>query len=222
VVRGAASPELLDSYSQERVAAAHENLAYGRKSTEFMAPPDFAFGLMRTAVLGLAVRHPLLRPLIAPRRGSAICYRHSPLNAAPERSAAFVAGPQPGQVMPECPITRADGSLGYLTDLFTGAFTALWFTDAGAVPADLLAWAHGWTQRGAACNVFGVAHSGGIGADAMDHTGRLFALCGAQSGSLLLVRPDGHLLARWLDVPLPLALAEAGAALQRVLPCRLC
>ncbi|HRD95732.1 MAG TPA: FAD-dependent monooxygenase [Rubrivivax sp.] len=217
VVRGAASPELLDSYSQERVAAAHENLAYGRKSTEFMAPPDFAFGLMRTAVLGLAVRHPLLRPLIAPRRGSAICYRHSPLNAAPERSAAFVAGPQPGQVMPECPITRADGSLGYLTDLFTGAFTALWFTDAGAVPADLLAWAHGWTQRGAACNVFGVAHSGGIGADAMDHTGRLFALCGAQSGSLLLVRPDGHLLARWLDVPLPLALAEAGAALQALL-----
>ena len=58
VVRGVASPRLLDSYSQERVAAAQENLAYGCKSTEFMAPPDFAFDLMRTAVLGLAARHP--------------------------------------------------------------------------------------------------------------------------------------------------------------------
>ncbi len=38
----------------ERVAAAHENLFYGTKSTEFMAPPSFAFELMRTAVLGLA------------------------------------------------------------------------------------------------------------------------------------------------------------------------
>jgi 3-(3-hydroxy-phenyl)propionate hydroxylase len=217
VVRGAASPQLLDSYSQERVAAAHENLAYGRKSTEFMAPPDFAFDLMRTAVLGLALRHPLLRPLITPRRGSAICYRHSPLNAAPERSAAFVAGPQPGQVLPECPITLADGSLGYLTDLLTGAFTVLWFTDAGPAPANLLAWAHDWSHRGAACRVFGVAQAGGTDAEAMDHTGRLFALCGAQRGSLLLVRPDGHLLARWLDVPLPLALAEADAAMQALL-----
>ena len=51
----------------------------------------------------------------------------------------------------------------------------------------------------------------------MDHTGRLFSLYGAQPGSLLLVRPDGHLLARWLDVPLPVALAEAGTAMQALL-----
>jgi hypothetical protein len=113
---------LLDSYSQERVAAAHENLAYGCKSTEFMAPPDFAFDLMRTAVLGLAVRHPALRPLISPRRPSTVCYHDSPLNAWPERSAAFAAGPEPGQVLPECPITLADGSRGYVTDWFTGGF----------------------------------------------------------------------------------------------------
>ena len=43
VVQGQASQALLDSYSAERVAAAHENLSYGTKSTEFMAPPSFAF-----------------------------------------------------------------------------------------------------------------------------------------------------------------------------------
>lgn len=217
VIRGTASPQLLASYSHERVAAAHENLAHGRKSTEFMAPPDFAFELMRTAVLGLAGRHPGLRPLINPRQTSAICYRDSALNAWPERSAAFAAGPVPGQVLPECPVTLADGSEGHITDLLSGGFTALWFTDTGPVPETLQAWARIWTHRGARCTVCSLARAGGPNADAVDHTGRLFSLYGAQPGSLLLVRPDGHLLARWLDVPLPVALAEAGTAMQALL-----
>jgi 3-(3-hydroxy-phenyl)propionate hydroxylase len=217
VVRGAASSRLLDSYSQERVAAAQENLAYGCKSTEFMAPPDFAFDLMRTAVLGLAARHPGLRPLISPRRGSTVCYHDSPLNAWPERSAAFAAGPEPGAVLPECPITLADGRRGYVTDWFTGGFTVLWFTDAGPTPGNLLAWADECSQRGVRCAAFGLAQTSGTGADASDDTGRLFGLYGAQPGSLLLVRPDGHLLGRWLDVPLPVALAEADAAMQALL-----
>lgn len=217
VIRGTASPQLLSSYSHERVAAAHENLAYGRKSTEFMAPPNFAFELMRTAVLGLAGRHAGLRPLINPRQTSAICYRDSPLNAWPERSAAFAAGPVPGQVLPECPVTLADGREGHLTDLLTGGFMALWFTDAGPAPETLQAWARIWNHRGARCTVCSVARAGGAHADAVDHTGRLFDLYGVQPGSLLLVRPDGHMLARWLDVPLPVALAEAGTAMQALL-----
>ena len=217
VIRGAASPQLLASYSHERVAAAHENLAHGRKSTEFMAPPDFAFELMRTAVLGLAGRHPGLRPLINPRQTSAICYSGSPLNAWPERSAAFAAGPVPGQVLPECPLTLADGSEGHITDLLRGGFTALWFTGTDPAPETLQAWARLWNHRGARITVCTLARVGGADADAVDHTGRLFDLYGAQSGSLLLVRPDGHLLARWLDVPLPVALAEAGTAMQALL-----
>jgi 3-(3-hydroxy-phenyl)propionate hydroxylase len=38
VIGGQASESLLDSYSDERVPAARENMAYGAKSTEFMAP----------------------------------------------------------------------------------------------------------------------------------------------------------------------------------------
>jgi 3-(3-hydroxy-phenyl)propionate hydroxylase len=74
VVRGVASERLLDSYSDERVAAAQENLRHGTKSTEFMAPPSFAFDLMRTAVLGLAIKHERVRSLINPRQTSAITY----------------------------------------------------------------------------------------------------------------------------------------------------
>ena len=96
VVKGLASDRLLDSYSHERVAAAHENLSYGTKSTEFMAPPSFAFDLMRRRCSSLAVKHAGVRSLINPRQSSAITYSQSPLNAAPERSAAFTAGPVPG------------------------------------------------------------------------------------------------------------------------------
>ena len=105
-----------------------------------MAPPSFAFDLMRTAVLGLAKKHPSLRSLINPRQTSAITYATSPLNAAPDRSAEFDAGPVPGAVLPECPITIADGSgtrEGHLTDLLGPHFTALVFSDDGAVPAEL-------------------------------------------------------------------------------------
>jgi 3-(3-hydroxy-phenyl)propionate hydroxylase len=51
VLHGRSPDSLLDSYSTERVHATHENIAYGAKSTEFMAPPNFAFRLMREAVL---------------------------------------------------------------------------------------------------------------------------------------------------------------------------
>jgi hypothetical protein len=175
VVRGTASPQLLASYSHERVAAAHENLAYGRKSTEFMAPPDFAFELMRTAVLGLAGRHPGLRPLINPRQTSAICYRDSPLNAWPERSAAFAAGPVPGQVLPECPLTLADGSQGHhhrsAERWLHGPVVHRYRPGAGDLcrPGPAI-----WSHRGARCTVCSLARAAGMDADAVDHTGRLF------------------------------------------------
>jgi 2-polyprenyl-6-methoxyphenol hydroxylase-like FAD-dependent oxidoreductase len=42
VLEGGAG-DACSTYSVERVHAARENIAYGAKSTEFMAPPDFAF-----------------------------------------------------------------------------------------------------------------------------------------------------------------------------------
>ena len=99
------------------------------------------------------------QPLISPRRGSTVCYNDSPLNAWPERSAAFAAGPEPGEVLPECPITLADGRRGYVTDWFTGGFTVLWFTDAGPTPGNLLAWADECSQRGVRCAAFGLAQT---------------------------------------------------------------
>ncbi len=148
VVKGWGGEKLLHSYGQERVAAAHENLRHASKSTEFMAPPSFAFDLMRRAVLSLASAQPGLRSLINPRQTTAITYNTSPLNAAASRSAQFAAGPVPGAVLPECPLMlmqagRAGptGQLdhgpreGHLTDLLQPCFSALLFADEATVPA---------------------------------------------------------------------------------------
>lgn len=202
VVKGLASEKLLDSYSAERVAATHENLSYGTKSTEFMAPPSFAFELMRNAVLSLAVKHPALNSLINPRQTSAIIYATSPLNAA-DRSGEFTGGPVPGQSLPECPVTIVENGAAreaHLTDLVTPCITAFYFGGDGAIPTALSKIEADMRAEGIPFALVNLTRHLNLGATAKhgwDHTGRLFDMYDATPGTLYLVRPDGHVLGRW-------------------------
>jgi 3-(3-hydroxy-phenyl)propionate hydroxylase len=206
VVNGIASPRLLDSYSDERVFAANENLSYGMKSTEFMAPPTFAFDLMRTAVLGLAQQHPAVRPLINPRQTHAIAYVRSPLNEAAADFAhganVFSRGPAPGAVLPECRLLRHgdDGATQaiHVTDLLGPCFTALRFGGD-----DAAAWRqlqHTLAEQRVPFNMTTVL-SGDASDSANPHVsdphGRLHDMFDATPGTVYLIRPDGHVLARW-------------------------
>ncbi|AOI98640.1 FAD-dependent oxidoreductase [Burkholderia sp. LA-2-3-30-S1-D2] len=223
VIRGLASDALLDSYSDERVFATHENLRYGTKSTEFMAPPSFAFDLMRKAVLTLAVRHPALRSLINPRQTSAIAYTASPLNA--DERDAFSAGPAPGMVLAECPLMLQTSSdigndsgarRGHLTDLVGSRFTAFRFTRDGAPDPSFVDLERRLHDTGIPFALVTLArhaapqHPGGGGYDV---DGRLFDLYGARDGTVYLVRPDGHVLGRWHDA----RATDLSAALERAL-----
>ena len=80
VVAGRASADCSTPYSIERVHAARENIAYGAKSTEFMAPPHHGFKLMRGAALRLASESHAVRSLINPRQSTPVDYPDSPLN----------------------------------------------------------------------------------------------------------------------------------------------
>jgi 3-(3-hydroxy-phenyl)propionate hydroxylase len=196
VVRGRAKTGLLDSYSDERVYAARENLRYATKSTEFMAPPSHGFSLMRDAVLGLAHKHAWLRSLINPRQTGAIGFPRSPLNG-PERG-AWRAGPRPGDPLPECPLQVNEGGEsrpGFISELLGSGFTLLQFADAARPDrADVASppVVAGLTWRT-------IARQGRTAA-ALDVSGRAFELYDAEPGAFYLVRPDGHVLARWRTV----------------------
>jgi 3-(3-hydroxy-phenyl)propionate hydroxylase len=227
VIKGLARDSLLDSYSAERVAAARENLDYGTKSTEFMAPPSFAFALMRRAVLSLALKHPEVRSLINPRQTSPISYANSPLNPrTPELGAgrAEADGPEIGAVLPECPLMLADAlgvRAGHITDLLcaepVGGFTALCFADDGGIPSGLLHLSASVRTRGVPFKLIAIGRREPRVAQAelhgWDHTGRLFPMYGVTCGAAMLVRPDGHLIGRWQEP----AAARICAAIDRVL-----
>jgi 3-(3-hydroxy-phenyl)propionate hydroxylase len=201
VLKGVAGEGLLESYSAERVYAARENLVQGMKSTEFMSPPSFGFDLMRTAVLGLATEHAFVRPLINPRQTQAVTYGQSTLNGP--SVGEFAAGPVPGCVADDCPLTLfGDAGLreGHLTDLLEPRFNALCFTDKGAIPKGLGPLERALQGSGIPFRLVALTRerpSQGASFLAWDHTGRLFPMYGATPGTVYLVRPDGHVLARW-------------------------
>jgi 3-(3-hydroxy-phenyl)propionate hydroxylase len=218
VVRGLAHESLLDSYSAERVQAARENLRQGMKSTEFMSPPSPGFELMRMAVLGLAARHPFLRPLINPRQTQPVRYADSPLNEPDDLS--WSAGPEPGAVALDCPLTLCERDAprqGHLTDLLQPSLTAVCFTDDGEWSEAFRASARRLTGATVPLRTVTIAprrpQGHGPGDLAWDPAGRLAALYGADPGTVYLFRPDGHILARWHN---PSA-AAVSRALQRVL-----
>ena len=200
VLECGAPDTLLDTYSSERVHAARENIAYGSKSTEFMAPPDFAFRLMREATLRLALDEPAVRSLINPRQVAPVAYADSPLNA-PEQGAWASAQAAPGQPAPEA-LVRGPGGEIHLTQCFGTDFTCLVFSD-GAAPhalADLAA-------RGVA--VLEIATE----ADGHGQARNRYGLPGGKATGLVLVRPDGYVMGRWrgLDpAPVLACLQEKG------------
>ncbi len=125
VVGGDAPDTLLDSYSTERVHATRENIAYGAKSTEFMAPPNAGFRLMREAALRLAREDDTVAALINPRQSTPVAYVGSPLNVG--------GGPLVGRPAPDAAL---DGAPSHLSLLFGGRPVLLCFGDAARDAVD--------------------------------------------------------------------------------------
>ncbi|MBV7484718.1 FAD-dependent oxidoreductase [Bordetella sp. BOR01] len=197
VLRGHADDTLLDSYSQERVHATRQNLSYGAKSTEFMAPPDYGFRLLREAALRLSLADPSVCSLINPRQSSPISYRGSALNAA---DGVPQAGPQaaPGEPAPEARV-RQDGKTCHLTRQFGRAFTVLAFDCDPAALAPLADLA----QAATPLRILSIGRA--PGAALHDADGQACERYGARPGTLYAIRPDGYVLGRWRQADISVA-----------------
>ncbi len=200
VSTGRAPLRLLDSYSSERVYAARENLRLASKGAEFMAPPSPPFKLMRDAVLSLAADHSWITSLLNPRQHAAIALVRSPLNVAD--GAEELCGPRPGEVLLECPLTRHDRQgvhRTYLTSLLGPHFTALYFSEDGKLPGSLAVEFGALSEGGIPLSLVTIGQAG-AGSGNVDEGGQFAELYGARPGTAYLVRPDGHVMARWLRV----------------------
>jgi 3-(3-hydroxy-phenyl)propionate hydroxylase len=215
VVQGRADPAILDSYCEERRFAATENIRHGMKSTEFMAPPSFAFRLMREAVLDLALDHAAVRSLINPRQSSAITYATSRLNAASSEDRLFSRGPRAGETLHCYPVEvlepRGSQHSIYLTDLASaGQFVLLRMGRHAAMPVD----------RADYASATGMLIVDLVDAPRPSTADRLLLDCqnlvldgyDGMPGASYLIRPDGHVLGRWRTAaPHLIAVAMADA-----------
>jgi 3-(3-hydroxy-phenyl)propionate hydroxylase len=195
VGRGWAPEALLDSYHDERHAAACENIAVTTATMDFLVPPDEERARHRADVLARAAHDPAARAAVdSGRLAEPFWYADSPLTT-PDPRRPFAGRPPRGQVppagpgvlLPDGPVVRPDGARNRLRALARDGFLLLTGPTSDATAA-----------RAAAADAPGpvrVLALGAIDSDAIDSDGTLAAALAARDDEVWVVRPDAHVAA---------------------------
>ncbi len=132
VLKGAAPPELIDSYDDERVYGAKENVMHSSRSTDFMTPKSEVSLAFRNATLEMARDFEFARGFVNPGRLSTPCtLDNSPLNTADED--AFSDKQRPGSPCVDAPVL-INGKADWFLNQLGGRFVGLYFSHDGSRP----------------------------------------------------------------------------------------
>lgn len=177
VVRGEAPERLLDTYDEERVYGADENILNSTRSTDFITPKSKVSHVFRNAVLDLAERHDFARSIVNSGRLSVPCtYDGLSLNG-PDALEGGPARTRPGSPSPDAPLGE-----GFLLDRLGDGFCLLAIEAHGSdtIIED------------------GVSVSAVTASASDDPSGALAErYLGTASSAVYLIRPDQHVAARW-------------------------
>ena len=192
VVTGQSDASLLESYNEERIHGADENINNSSWTSRFMSPEPGVEMAFRNATLSLAVDMPFARKVVNAGRLSVPCkLTNSSLNSADETG--FDVPMQVGMVAQDAPIIKMDGQADWLTRQLGGKFCLLIIGDQQPNLAGLNNDIH----------VIHVGHDG-----LADCEGKVEARYGQ---GVYLIRPDQHVAARWQNA----TVADIHSALTR-------
>jgi 3-(3-hydroxy-phenyl)propionate hydroxylase len=202
VMEGKAPERLLDTYSEERVFAAEENILNSTRSTDFITPKSRVSRTFRDAVLLLAEKHPFARRLVNSGRLSVPAILVSSSLNTPDAD-GFTGAMVPGAPAADAPV-RVNDQADWLLNHLGGSFTGLYFAGTeGELPAATVAAFEQLSRATIPVAVRVVTAPGSAlhlpaGLTRLEDGGGLAASrYDARPGSFYLLRPDQHVCARW-------------------------
>jgi 3-(3-hydroxy-phenyl)propionate hydroxylase len=184
VIKGQAPASLIETYNSERSEAADENILNSTRATDFLAPQSPAEATLRNAALSLAKHTGFAKRIVNSGRLSLpSAYTESPLSTPDD--ALWEGGVPPGSPIPDAPLRDQTGRPLYLSEALGAGFTVL----SLELPQQL--------KQALIGALPDLTHVDIGQAGFADRDGLAVARFGLQAGAGYLIRPDGHVAARF-------------------------
>lgn len=189
VFRGLADPGFIDSYDDERIYGADENITNSSRSTDFMTPKSDTSLAFRDATLELARDFAFARSIVNPGRLSMPCTLDgSPLNTEDEDE--FSDKQRPGSPCMDAPVL-VEGDESWFLNQIGERFVGVYFCNEGeTVPGEM-------TELGKLDVKVDVLYVGSGDNCIVDRKGLMQQHYDATPGTFYLLRPDQHVAGRW-------------------------